>query len=277
MHTKLFITTLTLLCTLTACGGQQQTKAKAVAQKFTVPTPPAMLTTPEQQAEFIATHYWDNFNFADTTLIGNAEVTEQAFADFIYILPHLADTLVEKGVAEMMNKAGVNNAMYNHFAELAEKYLYDPNSPMRKEQIYIAVLRNIVANPSLDDIDKVRPRYQLELALKNRVGNKAIDFTYTTPNGGKAKLYSATGDPLLLFFFRHDCPSCKEVKEYVAKKGIDKKVTILYVDPDKDTQLDTIYDLRASPTLYLLDRDKRVLLKDAPIEMIEQYLTDKQQ
>ena len=32
------------------------------------------------------------------------------------------------------------------------------------------------------------------------------------------------------------------------------------------------YVLPAIPTLYLLDRDKRVLLKDAPVEQVEYYL-----
>ena len=34
-----------------------------------------------------------------------------------------------------------------------------------------------------------------------------------------------------------------------------------------------LYDLKASPTLYLLDRDQRVILKDVNIEKIEWHLT----
>jgi len=33
-----------------------------------------------------------------------------------------------------------------------------------------------------------------------------------------------------------------------------------------------LYDLKAIPTLYLLDKDKTVLLKDATAEEIEEYL-----
>lgn len=261
-----------LLFSATACHGQSQ-KSVATVQKFTVPKPPAMLTAQEARAEFVATHYWDNFNFADTTLIGNADITEQAFADFVNILPHLPESLIEKSVAAMMRKATADNAMYAHFMELSEKYLYEPNSPMRNEDLYIVVLHNILANGKLDNIYKVRPRYQLELALKNRVGNKALDFAYTTEKGGKAKLYATAGDPLLLFFFRPDCAMCKEVKEYVGSRGIDKQVKILYVNPETDTHLGTLYDLRASPTLYLLAKDKTVILKDVSIEQIEQHLT----
>lgn len=261
-----------LILPLVACSTAQKKPVAAVVKTFSIPQVPSILTTPDERAEFVVTHYWDNFDFADTTLISRADITEQAFADFANILPNVPAPLIEKGVMVMMNAAKVDGAMYIHFADLSEKYLYDPNSPMRNEEIYIVVLRNIVANEKLDVIYKVRPRYQLELALKNRVGDKAIDFAYTTERGGKAKLYTTSGDPLLLFFFRPDCPTCKDVKEYVSSRGIDKQVKILYVNPDADTHLDTLYDLRASPTLYLLDKDKRVILKDVPIEQIEQYL-----
>ena len=33
-----------------------------------------------------------------------------------------------------------------------------------------------------------------------------------------------------------------------------------------------LYDLKAIPTLYLLDKDKKVLLKDASVGQIEVYL-----
>ena len=33
-----------------------------------------------------------------------------------------------------------------------------------------------------------------------------------------------------------------------------------------------LYDLKASPTLYLLDKDKRVILKDVTVEEIGKWL-----
>lgn len=262
-----------LFLTLVSCSSEPEKKvAVSEPKKFTTPEMPALLTTAEQKADFVATHYWDNFDFADTTLISNSDITEQAFVDFINLLPHFEQPLAQKGIATMISKATVDSSMYAHFIQMSEKYLYDPNSPFRSEEFYILVLREILANPKLDEIHKLRPRYQLELALKNRVGDKALDFEYTKENGTKSRLYRATGDPLLIFFFRPDCPTCKEVKEYIAKNGIDKLVKILYVNPDLDTHLEALYDLRASPTLYLLDGAKKVVMKDASIDQIEQYL-----
>ena len=52
-------------------------------------------------------------------------------------------------------------------------------------------------------------------------------------------------------------------KEWI--NGYDKKFAI------KEQQL---YDLKAIPTLYLLNKEKTVLLKDATAQAIEEYLTN---
>lgn len=45
--------------------------------------------------------------------------------------------------------------------------------------------------------------------------------------------------------------------------GYDKDMVLMYKK---------LYDLKAIPTLYLLDKQKVVLLKDATFDMIEEYL-----
>ena len=50
---------------------------------------------------------------------------------------------------------------------------------MRNEEFYIPVLEAMAASPVLEEIEKVRPKARLELAQKNRIGTKAINFTYT--------------------------------------------------------------------------------------------------
>ena len=45
---------------------------------------------------------------------------------------------------------------------------------------------------------------------------------------------------------------------------------------DKAQAINTLqlYDLKAMPTLYLLDKDKKVLLKDIPFDRLEKYLSE---
>ena len=43
-------------------------------------------------------------------------------------------------------------------------------------------------------------------------------------------------------------------------------------DANRNVLEKDLYDLKAIPTLYLLDKDKKVLLKDVPVRQIEGYL-----
>ena len=58
-----------------------------------------------------------------------------------------------------------------YLTSLADKYLYDPNSPMRNEELYISVLDAMLKSPILDDTEKIRPKARRSLAQKNRIVN----------------------------------------------------------------------------------------------------------
>ena len=110
-----------------------------------------------------------------------------------YVTPEVATSSI-KG---MMHKAAADSSFFAHMAGLYEKYLYDPNSPMRDESLYIPVLESVLAAPAiLDEVNKIRPAHLLELALKNRIGEPAIDFTYTLADGKTGTLYNVKADYL---------------------------------------------------------------------------------
>lgn len=56
--------------------------------------------------------------------------------------------------------------------------------------------------------------------------------------------------------------------------GTTERMVCTYDDGQVITK-ERLYDLRAIPTFYLLDREKRVLLKDAPFRVIETYLGER--
>ena len=274
-------------------------------QKFTLPEIPTTLPTPEERAKFLVAHYWDNFNFADTTLIHRPEITEQAFVDFLDILNYTTADQVSATEKAMLDKAmRADKVMFDYFTELYEKYLYDPNSPLMNEEMYIPVLEYIVASDKIGEFDKIRPAHQLEMAMKNRVGTKALDLVYTLASGKKEKLSAVKSEYTLLMFYNPDCESCKITKNELENSQIisqnKSRITILAVYPDADISLwrkhlpemsaewtvgydageqirkGQLYDLKAIPTMYLLDRDKKVILKDIPAGRIEQFFAEHQ-
>ncbi|MCC8062093.1 MAG: DUF5106 domain-containing protein [Rikenellaceae bacterium] len=271
---------------------------------YVPPVPPVVLSDPGERADYLARHFWDRFPMADTAYIGAAEITEQALANYLYILNEASPAAAGEGLGILLEKAAEGNTrMFAHFAELLEHYLYDPNSPARNDERYIAVLRHIADSPHVGDIYKIRPKSQLEMALKNRPGDRAADFGYALANGTHGSLYAVRAEYTLLVFYDPDCPGCREVTARMATSRLlrswttdRRKLSVLAVYPGEDTVLwsrrkkelpddwivcrdssrqllpDRLYDLRAFPTIYLLDKAKRVVLKDATFEAVEKWL-----
>lgn len=172
-----------LICCLfmfAACSSKKQEKAtekEAKSKTFQLPEVPPVYTDPQERAKYMVAHYWDKFNFADTSFIRMPEITEQAFVDFLQMLSYVSDTEVEKGIFSMLEKAlAADTLMFAHFTDLYDKYLYNPNSPILNEELYIPVLKYIINSSRVGEEDKMRPAFRLEMALKNREGNTATDF-----------------------------------------------------------------------------------------------------
>jgi len=307
-HRLQLIAVLIFILILTnACGHSNDKKAvkKQESQNteaFKVPEIPSVLKTPELKADYLMEHYWDNFNFRDTTLINKPKITEQAFADFTHIILQVPPKTADKGIRFLMDKAETSSKMYQCLLNLSEKYLYDPNSPFRNETLYESFLKAALTTKVLDDAYKIRPKKQYDLVQKNKLGQKATDFKFTLRNGSSSRLYAVKADLLLLYFFNPECTDCKTVREKIMGSVTlqdliaRNKLTILAVYPDEDltawkkhyTELPDkwinaydkgtvikhreLYDLKAIPTLYLLDKEKRVLLKDARFEEVERFI-----
>ena len=276
--------------------------APATPKNFERATPPAMMTNPKDRANYLVTHFWDKFNFRDTMYCHVPSITEQAFVDFVYELNNASPAKVSEGIKKMLTNAEEDAVMYEYFFKLGEKYLYHPNSEFRNDEHFVPFLEHIIANPRLTDDHKVRPKHLLELALKNRAGTKASDFSYTLASGNTGRLYSISSKYLLVMFFNPDCFECQRTTDllkkdesiassiasgslkvlavypdenlYLWQKHIDKIPSTWINGYDKSLELRNkeLYDLKAIPTLYLLDKDKNVIFKDVSVGEISDYL-----
>lgn len=299
------LSSLAFVLIFNSCHGQQTVKTEekdTTPKTFEMVSVPSMITDPGERAKYLVEHYWDKFDFSDTTYVHLPEITEQAVSNYIDLMQYVTPPVASSSIKSMMHRATTDSTMFAHMADLYEKYLYDPNSPMRDESLYINVLEAIIAAPVLDDANKIRPAHLLELALKNRVGEPATDFTYTLAGGQTGTLYNVKADYLVLFFYNPDCHACKEITGQLDSSPIinslqtNKILKILAVYPDEDLEAwrkhipdvpsswinsydntvslknDEIYDLKAIPTIYLLDKNKKVILKDVTFNQLESFL-----
>lgn len=279
---------------LTSCKNAGPQSKGDQAQKplsFATPAVPQGLATNDQRVAYLVEHYWDDFDFTDTAYIAQ-EVTEQAFVNYIDLFPYAPDQVVGKSAVQMLDKAFAGNVtMFDYFAELYEKYLYDHQSPYRSEKYNILVLQAIAGSQKIDDTRKIRPLSRLEWAMKNRNGETATDFIFTAKDGSRMKLSDVNSRYTVLFFNDPDCRDCEHAKWILSHlKSPEVKIVAVYPYDDVESwraaaypegwinghavsvNEDGLYDLPFFPTIYLLDSAKKVVLKEIAAEQIMEYL-----
>lgn len=291
---------------LAACGGRAPRRPAATTAEtpavFLPAIAPAALA-PEERVEWLRWHYWDNFDFADTAFLARADTLQlfEAYARYVQLL--FSAPTDGAPMDSLMGRAAVSRPMLDYFAMLADRVLGDPNSPLRNDEFYIPVLRAQLSSPWYDEYERLAPEYRLSLASQNRIGEQANDFRYTLASGATGTLYGLRAEYVLLFINNPGCPMCREIREAISASPMlteliehgRLRVLALYPDENLDEwrayreQIPAswinayddgcvlrekgLYDLSAIPSLYLLDAQKRVLVKDATdVALVEEVI-----
>ena len=297
---KIILILLPLL--LIGCGGRKSNKneQKSVQKVHFRRVMPPMQVSEQDQFAYMVDHFWDKFDFSDTLFIERVDSAEmmRIYVEYIasYVGPYNGVP-----VKKLMQKASTSRKMLDYFVAMSEKLFHDPNSPLRSDELYIPVLEAQLSSPYYDEYEKLVPEYDLALASQNRIWQPANDFKYTTASGRTSNLYSVKADYILIYINNPGCPMCRDIQAQIESSALLNelmaqnilKVVALY--PDQDIALwkahplpkgwingydygcqvekNRTYDLRAIPALYLLNKEKKVLVKDSTsIPQIEQTI-----
>ena len=291
---------------MTSCGenGQQSTSndsQSTTQQNYVGPKVPEQITDEQERANYTFSHFWEDFDFSDTLKVQNPDYGEQAVANFIGYFPLVPKDSLVGGISRLFALSSVEKGSFNYMKYQLENYLSNPNSPMRNDVFYEAFITSIIGSDQIDQIDKIRYQTRLEMVRKNQPGTQATNFSFLTAKGETMELNAVEAPFSILMFYAPGCPSCEEsisiMKNNPAFNTIIEKagLAIIAVYPDgneqiwKDYQvnipdtwingLDTkqtvlgegLYVIPATPTIYLLDKDKKVLLKDTDILQIVRF------
>ena len=296
------------------CGQRKAEQFQALP--FPDVLPPAMMEDPQDRAEYMAQNMWNSLTDplrtypCDSLLVSGVRRTdvEQKFANWTQVLGMSSRPVAEKSVSRLYDRAlacekkDTSSNVFETFASLVDKYLFDPNSPLRDEDLYGAYASRLAAYEGYTEVQKEKYARDARLCALNKVGTKAADFRFADRRGKIRTLYGVEAPYTLLFFSNPGCEACMSIinvlKEDPQISGMISsgrlKVLNIYIDEDLDAwrsympiypdewyngfdpdfliRNETLYNVRAIPSLYLLDSDKTVLLKDAPENRMFEYL-----
>ena len=285
------LTAIIALVALLGCAPKQEKSAPAKSYLFHYVQAPIHLKQ-EQKGDYLSEHYWDRFDFSDSLYIAKVDTTEMMCAYARYV-QNFVGPMNQEPIRKLMQRASASKRMFDYFVMLSEKVLHDPNSPLRSDELYIAVLEAQIASPHYDKYEKMTPEYDLRIVSQNRIGQKANDFHYTLKSGKRSNLYALRNEFIIIYINNPGCAMCRTISEDLKSSVIisnlqrDKRLKILAIYPDENLdewkkhyadipsswinsydkgchiERENLYNVNAIPALYLLDKDKIVLVKDS--------------
>ena len=298
-------------------AGRVETPERTL-RTFAYPEIPAVYTDPEERRDYLLDHFWDKFFEGDGPCdtgavlgVSHAEVEKQVatFAEVLMQLPlPEAQQKMRHFFSQVERKQAADTAshVFLLMEEIVSRYLYDPNSPVRNEDLYLPYVEGLAASPFTREAARPGYEYVRDMCALTPVGSVAPDFRFRDARGRTHHLHEVKAGTTLLFFSNPGCYACQEIiTTLLGIPGFDQAigsgalaVVNVYIDeeidkwreyepnyprnwlcgydPDGLVRSDRLYCIRAIPSLWLLDRDKRVLMKDAPAERVVSWLQNSQ-
>lgn len=310
---QIFILAVLLL----AAGCREKKAERFTALPFPDVQLPSMISGQQEALEYMAVNYWNGITDpsrsypSDSLLVSGVRRgdVEQKFADWTSIMEYAGNGIWSKAVGNLYDRAlacerkDTASQVFETFVDLFQKYYYDPNSPMRNEDVYYHFVSRYASYEGLTDVEKAKYEREARLCALNRIGTRASDFRFADRRGNIMNLYDIKAELTLLFFSNPGCEACMNIISVLREDPVISSmvasgrmaVANIYIDediqawrsympvypeewyngfdPDMVLRSNETYAVRAIPSLYLLDSEKRIIMKDAPEERLFRYLS----
>ncbi len=285
---------------------ESQAKPKSFISRYIksaqLPVIPQNITS-EVQLNYRKSHALDNVNFNDAMLIYSDVFTNKTIEYLTYYRnPRLPKALLEKefmkAVDTILNKAKVNELVYQQITE----YLIDGFKKFGFDKIIDYIVENYVIKDDLclDEQTENSIQRRIDQSKLLTVGTKAPNILMPDKSGRVIDLSRIKAEKILLVFYASWCPHCQElIPQLVTWSKTQKDISILTISLDnkKDDWLNFIknnnmnfinindpngwdgdlaskYFIYATPTMFLLDSEKRIIGKPTAFKELK-ILMDK--
>ncbi len=259
--------------------------------------PPGL--TPDQENQYMKTHYFDHVDFSDTLLIRSSILTSKV-VQFMSLYQHQANSQEQLenqlliAVDTVLNKAMVNQQTYEFLVDFLVKGFEGIG--------FEKGLEHIANNNQLEQFcenteRKAKLANKMELIRKLAPGKKAPAFSAVDITGQPIVLDSIKANITVLVFWASWCPHCDEVlpiiKNYYNITNRDEMEVVAFsVDNSEEDLKQAIedggytwinvgelkgwdgeiideYGIAATPTIFILGKDKTILSKPLGKEQIK--------
>jgi len=245
-------------------------------------------------------HYFDNIDLTDERLLRTPILYSKLDAFFTNVLIQAPDS-INREIDKLIKRCSpdykvfqfVSVYLFNHFRE-SEIMGHDAVMVKLADEIYLSGKADWVTKEFKDDLRK-----QIDLIRPNLIGKKAENIVMDSYKGIFVSLYDVEKDFTILYFWEPDCGHCKEAtpklkvfydkpKDYSLEvfavcTTSDKAKWTRYIednkliwingwDPKRSSHFDYYYNVQSTPTVYILDKNKKIIAKKLSVEEIGSFI-----
>jgi len=259
-----------------------------------VPEPPAGVDTLLFKYNYYKNHFWDGIDIADPGLLRSPLLHNKIMDYLDNVVIQQVDSVI-LAVDQLLEESKKNDEAFRYLLiSLTNKYEMSPIMGFDKVFVHLVDQYYLTHQATWTDEETIKKLENRAATMRpNFIGNPAPPFVLQDTLGTDYSLYNIKARYTVLFFYDPDCGHCKKATPilyaaYPELKAKDVEVLgictttnskrwhefirdndlgwINLADLNNATHFKYYYDVRSTPTLYILDKDKKILLKKVATE-----------
>lgn len=264
--------------------------------------------------EFYKKHYWDGISFMDDRVIRTPFFLPKVEKYFRDILVPSADTII-KEADYLLLLARTNTEMYKFLLNwLTDEYIYPKYMGQDAVFVHLfEEYHSKGVSNWLNEKQLIAISNRAYMVMSNLIGDKAADLDMVDSTGKPCPLYNVNAEYTVVCFWDPTCSHCREevprldslyrakwkqqgVKIYgvlsenekekwlkfIQENNLKDWIHVYQTDEIKKAITDSqrpsykqLYDITQTPTLYLLDKEKRIIAKKLTLQQMDDLLQTK--
>ena len=211
-------------------------------------------------------HYWDGFALNDKRILTYPLIDRKLEAYFNSLPPNAI--VINAEIDKVIAKTGDCDDVRDYLIWYFYRKYYAPEY-MNLDDVYIHLVNDYFMKYEMENVSKRVLNMMAERAnyLKNlKIGAKI-------PNIGN--LHSIESQYVVVFFYDKDCNKCMKdgkVLEDIQSRHPEMAIFPVEINSTGIENLLFLYDIQTTPTIYVLDNQKKIIAKRIKAEQVEQVL-----
>ncbi|KQS24751.1 alkyl hydroperoxide reductase [Dyadobacter sp. Leaf189] len=249
---------------------------------------------------YYKSHYWDSFDFSDSRIVNTPFLEPKLDRYFKNLVVQVPDSLIKDADA-IVKKVSVNKDIKTWVVFYIANQYENPKT-VGTEALWVHMAEKYYLSGDMDVTAENKKRIAEKVnTLKYLLVNKTFPpLSLTDQNGKKVSVQTIPAEYTVLFFYAPTCGHCKEASP-VLKAFYDKNkakgIKVIAISTEhnmeewksfiKNYHLEDVingfdalqqidfnrkFDVVTTPTIYILDKNKKIIARKMPVEQLEDFL-----